>query len=80
MSARPEVTDLLARVASGDASARESLFERVYDELKRVARGQMRRSGEWLPIDPTTLARAVATLAKLSDARVKPPQHADNAV
>ena len=55
MSARPEVTDLLARVASGDASARESLFERVYDELKRVARGQMRRSGEWLPIDPTTL-------------------------
>jgi RNA polymerase sigma factor (TIGR02999 family) len=55
MSTRPEVTELLAAVAAGDERARETLFERVYDQLKRVARGQMRRSGEWLPINPTTL-------------------------
>jgi RNA polymerase sigma factor (TIGR02999 family) len=55
MAGRPEVTDLLAAVAGGDEGARETLFERVYDELKRIARGQMRRSGEWLSINPTTL-------------------------
>ena len=55
MADRPEVTDLLAAVADGDERARETLFERVYDELKRIARGQVRRSGEWLSINPTTL-------------------------
>jgi RNA polymerase sigma factor (TIGR02999 family) len=55
MSTPTEVTELLAAVAAGDDGARETLFERVYDQLKRVARGQMRRSGEWLPINPTTL-------------------------
>jgi RNA polymerase sigma factor (TIGR02999 family) len=55
MARRPEVTDLLAAVARGDASARDLLFDRVYAELKRIASGQVRRSGDWLTINPTTL-------------------------
>ena len=55
MAGRPEVTDLLAAVAGGDERAREVLFERVYADLKRIARGQMRRSGDYLTINPTTL-------------------------
>jgi RNA polymerase sigma factor (TIGR02999 family) len=70
MSMRPEVTELLAAVAAGDERARETLFERVYDQLKRVARGQMRRSGEWLPINPTTLLHEA--WIKLDSADLRP--------
>ncbi|MEO8672103.1 MAG: ECF-type sigma factor [Tahibacter sp.] len=55
MADRPQVTELLAAVDRGDAGARDSLFELVYDELKRIARGQVRRSGGGLSINPTTL-------------------------
>jgi RNA polymerase sigma factor (TIGR02999 family) len=40
---RPDVTLLLERVRDGDEGARDELFARVYDELRRVAARQMRR-------------------------------------
>ena len=39
----------------GEESARNQLFERVYTELKRIARSQIRRSGDWISVNPTTL-------------------------
>jgi len=55
MGNRPEVTELLDAVGRGDADAQQALFSRVYDELKRIARGHVRRSGGQLSINPTTL-------------------------
>lgn len=55
MQGRPEVTELIEAAAGGDDGARERLFAAVYEELKRIARGQVRRSGDWLSINPTTL-------------------------
>jgi RNA polymerase sigma factor (TIGR02999 family) len=55
MGNRPQVTELLDAVGRGDASAQQELFTRVYDELKRIARGHVRRSGGQISINPTTL-------------------------
>jgi RNA polymerase sigma factor (TIGR02999 family) len=55
MAQRPDITALLESVASGNTKARDELFERVYGELKRIARGQLRRSGDWISVNPTTL-------------------------
>jgi RNA polymerase sigma factor (TIGR02999 family) len=55
MAERPHVTDLLDAVARGEEKARNELFERVYQELKRIARSQLRRSGDWMSVNPTTL-------------------------
>ena len=52
---RPQVTQLLDAVGRGDADAQQELFARVYDELKRIARGHVRRSGGQMSINPTTL-------------------------
>ena len=55
MGNRPEVTELLDAVGRGEADAQQELFTRVYDELKRIARGHVRRSGGHLSTNPTTL-------------------------
>jgi RNA polymerase sigma factor (TIGR02999 family) len=55
MGNRPQVTELLDAVGRGDAAAQEQLFTLVYDELKRIARGHVRRSGGQMSINPTTL-------------------------
>lgn len=55
MAERPHVTDLLDAVARGEDNARNQLFDRVYQELKRIARSQLRRSGDWMSVNPTTL-------------------------
>jgi RNA polymerase sigma factor (TIGR02999 family) len=55
MPNRPQVTELLHAAGRGDADAEQALFALVYDELKRIARGQVRRSGGQLSINPTTL-------------------------
>lgn len=55
MGNRPQVTELLEAVGRGDADAQKELFARVYDELKRIARGHVRRSGGQISINPTTL-------------------------
>lgn len=38
-----DITRLLHAHAAGDAGALEALFPRVYDELRRIARGRLRR-------------------------------------
>lgn len=55
MPNRPQITELLDAAGNGDADAQQALFAQVYDELKRIARGQVRRSGGQLSINPTTL-------------------------
>jgi RNA polymerase sigma factor (TIGR02999 family) len=55
MGNRPQVTELLGAVGRGEAAAQEQLFTLVYDELKRIARGHVRRSGGQMSINPTTL-------------------------
>ncbi|HEX6833881.1 MAG TPA: ECF-type sigma factor, partial [Rudaea sp.] len=55
MNNRPQVTELLGAAGRGDEKAQQALFERVYDELKRIARGHVRRAGGRLSINPTTL-------------------------
>lgn len=55
MGNRPQVTELLDAVGRGEVEAQQELFTRVYDELKRIARGHVRRSGGQLSINPTTL-------------------------
>lgn len=46
----PNVTALLEQYVGGDAAALDRLFPLVYEELRRVARGQMHaeRSGHTL--------------------------------
>ena len=41
--ADPEITALLHAYAAGDAAALEQLLTRVYDELRGIARGRLRR-------------------------------------
>lgn len=55
MSQPPEVTTLLDAASSGDADAQKRLYELAYGELKRIARGALRRSGGERAVNPTTL-------------------------
>jgi RNA polymerase sigma factor (TIGR02999 family) len=50
-----QVTLLLNRVGSGDAEAARSLFAVVYDQLRRIAGAQSRRSGPGHTLTPTAL-------------------------
>lgn len=54
-AARPDVTELLAALDRGEAAAHEALFTLAYDELKRIARGHLRRSGGGVTVNPTAL-------------------------
>jgi RNA polymerase sigma factor (TIGR02999 family) len=55
MSQRPTVTTLLAAAGRGDRAAEAELFRLVYDELKRIARSQLRRAGGGLSLNPSAL-------------------------
>jgi len=51
-----EATELLGRVQRGDAEASAELMPLIYDELRRVAAGYLRRDGEVGPtLQPTVL-------------------------
>jgi RNA polymerase sigma factor (TIGR02999 family) len=52
---RPDVTLLLARARDGDERARDDLIARVYDELRRVAVGLMRREHPGHTLSPTAV-------------------------
>jgi RNA polymerase sigma factor (TIGR02999 family) len=49
------LSSLFAASAEGDPIARQALFAALYDELRRVAVRELRRSGAELAISPTTL-------------------------
>ena len=49
------VTQLLARVRSGDDEARDELLRLTYDDLRRLARAQLRRERAGHTLQPTAL-------------------------
>jgi RNA polymerase sigma-70 factor (ECF subfamily) len=51
----PEVTALLSRLTQGDEAAADRLMPLVYDELKRLARGYMRRERQDHTLQTTAL-------------------------
>lgn len=51
----PNVTVLLEQFAAGDAAALDRLFPLVYEELRRVARGQMHGERSGHTLDTTAL-------------------------
>jgi RNA polymerase sigma factor (TIGR02999 family) len=55
MADAADVTALLLAWSNGDEAARSRLFEAVYDELRRLARGHLRRERPDLSIAPTVL-------------------------
>ena len=55
MHERPAVTTLLDALGRGDRAAHAEVFDLVYHELKRIARGHIRRSGGAMTINPSTL-------------------------
>ncbi len=56
MSAPPsEITRLLARVRTGDATAAEQLLPLVYDELRRLARHYLQQENPQHSLQPTAL-------------------------
>ncbi len=54
MAPQPDITELL-RAARSDASAAEALYNRIYDELKGVARNQLRSERTNHTLEPTAL-------------------------
>jgi RNA polymerase sigma factor (TIGR02999 family) len=50
-----DVTRLLRRLASGDRSASEQLFDVLYPHLRELARSQMRGAGSGGTLQPTAL-------------------------
>ena len=55
MPARTEVTALLLAWGDGDDAARGRLIDAVYDELRRLARGHLRRERDHHSLAPTAL-------------------------
>jgi RNA polymerase sigma factor (TIGR02999 family) len=53
--AAASVTSLLAAARGGDRTALDSLLPLVYEELRRIARGQMRRERPGQTLDATAL-------------------------
>ena len=68
MSRDQHVTELLARWREGDDQAFEDLVPQIYDELRRLARAQLRRDGA-ATIQPTELV-AEAYLKLVGGAQV----------
>ena len=51
----PPITELLQRVHAGDQQALHTVIPLVYDELKKLAAGHLRRESEVPPLDTTAL-------------------------
>jgi RNA polymerase sigma-70 factor, ECF subfamily len=49
------VTEMLARARAGDSSALANVFPLIYDELRRLARLQLRREPDGHTLSPTAL-------------------------
>jgi RNA polymerase sigma factor (TIGR02999 family) len=55
MARSPDVTQLLERVRTGDASALDALFATLYDELRRLAQHHLRSERADLTLQATAL-------------------------
>jgi RNA polymerase sigma-70 factor, ECF subfamily len=50
-----QITELLQRVHAGDQQALHTVIPLVYDELKKLASGQLKREGKARPLETTAL-------------------------
>ena len=50
-----QITEMLQRVHAGDQQALHTVIPLVYDELKKLAAGHLRREGKARPLDTTAL-------------------------
>src|ERR1700694_572706 len=50
-----QITELLQRVHAGDKEALHTVIPLVYDELKKLAAGHLRREGKVRPLETTAL-------------------------
>ena len=50
-----QITELLQRIHAGDQQALHTMIPLVYDELKKLAAGHLRREGKVRPLDTTAL-------------------------
>jgi RNA polymerase sigma-70 factor (ECF subfamily) len=50
-----QITELLQRIHAGDQQALNTVIPLVYDELKKLAAGHLRREGRARPLDTTAL-------------------------
>jgi RNA polymerase sigma-70 factor (ECF subfamily) len=50
-----QITELLERIHAGDQQAMHTVIPLVYDELKKLAAGHLRREGKGRPLDTTAL-------------------------
>jgi len=55
MAERPELTILLQASKQGDAAAKGRIYTLAYDELRRIARGTLRRNAGSVTMNPSTL-------------------------
>src|SRR5262249_30314142 len=76
MSEGASVTALLRQFAAGDRSALDRLIPLVYEELRRIARGHLRREPAGHTLQPTALVHeAYARLAGHTDAEFRDRTH-----
>lgn len=54
-ASKPNLTDLIARMASGEAGARDKLFAAAYSELRKLARSRLRDGGRNTVLGTTAL-------------------------
>ena len=50
-----QITELLQRIHAGDRQALDIVMPLVYDELKKLAAGHLRREGRARPLETTAL-------------------------
>jgi RNA polymerase sigma-70 factor (ECF subfamily) len=55
MAAAMQITELLQRIHAGDQQALHAVMPLVYDELKKLAAGHLRREGKQRSLDTTAL-------------------------
>jgi len=68
-----QITQLLQRVHDGDAQALDTVIPLVYDELKKLAAGHLRREGKARPLETTALVHE--TFLRLAHGRHPCYQH-----
>ena len=76
VNARPDVTEMLRRWADGDSAALDALMPVVYDELRSIARGYLRREADHHTLGATALVNE-AFLRLAGQARVDWRERAD---
>lgn len=75
MNERPAFTVLLEAVARGDRAAHEQVFAQAYAELKKIARGNLKRAGNALSINPSALVNEAWIKFAGSDRALANSQH-----